>query len=139
MKDTEWGWISKQLAASPHDQAVKDAVVYVIERLRKEDLTDEQEATVMNVATRLVSGHSIAPATAAGERWGPVIPGEYQVKDVVRVRSNAFDGDIGQQHNGKRGRVVASRNGFVMVVLDDSPSSEIQMRYKPEHLERLIV
>jgi hypothetical protein len=138
MKDTEWGWVSKQLAGTELDEATRDAVVYVLETLRKQDLTDDQERAAMNAAVKLAAGHSIA-VEKPNERWGPVVPGAYQIKDIVRVKSNAFEGDIGRKHNGKQGRVVASRNGFVMVVLDDSPSSEIQMRYKPEHLERKIV
>lgn len=138
MKDTEWGWVSKQLEASTLDQQTKDAVVYVLERLRKEEISDEQEVAALKAAVELVQGHSIAVALK-DERWGPVVPGDYKVKDTVRVRANAFEGEMGQLHNGKRGRVVASRNGFVVVVLDDSPSSEIQMHYKPEHLERKLV
>ena len=138
MKDTEWGWVATQLAGAQHDQATKDAVVFVLETLRKQDLTDEQEQAALHAARELAAGHSIAQEETK-ERWGPVIPGAYAVKDIVRVKSNAFDGDLGRRHNGKRGRVVASRNGLVMVVLDDSPSSEIQMRYKPEHLERKLV
>lgn len=138
MKDTEWGWVSKQLAGTQLDQQTKDAVVYVLERLRQEDLTDDQERATLNTALKLAAGHSIAE-TPKDERWGPVVPGDYAVKDVVRVKANAFEGELGQRHNGKQGRVVASRNGLVMVVLDDSPSSEIQMRYKPEHLERKLV
>lgn len=137
MKDTKWGWVSKQLEASALDQQTSDAVVYVLERLRKEELSDEQEVAALQAAVALAQGHSIAVAREE-ERWGPVIPGDYAIKDTVRVRANAFEGEMGQLHNGKRGRVVAARNGFVVVVLDDSPSSEIQMHYWPEHLERLL-
>lgn len=138
MRDTEWGWVSKQLESTDFDQVTKDTVVYVLELIRKEDLTDDQERNVLNTALKLAAGHSVAK-TPEDERWGPVIPGAYAVRDVVRVRDNAFEGELGTRHNGKRGRVVATRNGLVMVVLDDSPSSEIQMQYKPEHLERKLV
>lgn len=138
MKDTEWGWVSKQLAGTQLDEATKDAVVYVLERLRKEDLTDDQERVALDIALKLAAGHSIAESSK-DERWGPVLPGDYQIKDIVRVKADAFDGELGQRHNGKLGRVVASRNGLVLVVLDGSPSSDIQMRYKPEHLERKLV
>lgn len=138
MKDTKWGWVSKQLEASALDQPTKDAVVYVLERLRKEELDDDQELRALQAAVELVQGHSIEVARAE-ERWGPVVPGYYAVKDTVRVKKDAFGGDLAREHNGKRGRVVATRNGFVVVVLDESPSSEIQMHYRPEHLERLIV
>ena len=138
MKDTDWGWVSKQLAETDADQETRDAVVYVLELLRKQNLSDDQEKRVMTLASRLAAGHAVA-VTPKNDRWGPVIPGAYAIKDVVSVKADAFDGELGQRHNGKRGRVVASRNGFVMVVLDDSPSSEIQMRYKPEHLERKLV
>lgn len=135
MKDTDWGWVSKQLAGTKLDQSTKDAVVYVLERLRKEDLTDDQERAALNTALKLAAGHSVAE-TPEEERWGPVVPGAYAIKDTVRVKANAFEGELGRKHNGLRGRVVASRNGFVMVVPDDAPSSEVQYRYKPEHLER---
>ena len=138
MRDTDWGWVSKQLAETQLDQQTKDAVVYVLERLRKEDLTDDQERTALNAALKLAAGHSIAESPQE-ERWGPVVPGYYAVKDVVRVKANAFDGDTGRKHNGLRGRVVASRNGLVIVTPDNAPSSEVQYYYKPEHLERKLV
>lgn len=136
MKKTEWGWVSKQLAGAKASDEVKDAVVYCLKTLREQELDDETEVEVVMKLLSLVQGHSIA-VSEPDERWGPVVPGAYSIGDTVRVKIDAFDGEKGQKHNGKRGRVTASRNGFAVVLLDDSPSSEIQMHYLPQHLERL--
>ncbi len=136
MTATEWGWISKQLQGAGITGSLNDAAVHVLKCLRDEDLSDTEEQEVLRAVVALAAGHSII-VSVPGEKWGPVVPGAYSIGDTVRVKSDAFEGDRGLQHNGKRGRITAARDGFVRVLYDDSPSSDIQMHHRPETLERL--
>lgn len=134
---TDWGWVSRELAGAKVTGTDAEGVVQVLKLLDDLKIVDQKAAEVLAFAYELAIGHSIAVAEVE-ERWGPVRPGEYRVGDTVRVRSDAFDGDKGVLHNGKRGRVVAARDGFVLVVHDGQLNIDIQHRYRPESLQRLV-
>jgi hypothetical protein len=131
-----WGWVSKQLAESDASEDEKELIVDLLKRLNDGGLDDARFVTVLRTFGNLALGHAVA--APKGERWGPVVPGYYQIGDTVRVKLDAYDGEKGQRHNGKRGRAVAARNGLVVVVYDDASSSEEQYRHQPASLQRLM-
>lgn len=137
MKHTDWGWVSRELAAAKTGTIVNDAVVKLLESLRKLELRDDEERDALDKLQKLAAGHSIAEVPK-DEKWGPVIPGDYKIRDTVRVKPSAYEGEMGTRHNGKRGRVVAARNGFVLVVYEGQMNADIQHRHRPENLQKLL-
>jgi PHP family Zn ribbon phosphoesterase len=73
------------------------------------------------------------------EIWEPGMPGFIRVGDEVRVLANAFEGELGQLHNGRRGRVVAVRSGDVIVKTTDGREPVLDgSHYSPYKVEKLV-
>lgn len=137
----DWGWVSRELGAlevsRPVNDTVGNALAKIAEDRERFGLTDDDVRLVLDLVHKLALGHSVAPPKQE-EKWGPVVPGAYRIGDTVRVKSEAYDGERGIKHNGKRGRAVAARDGFVICVYDDALSVDIQYRHLPDKLQRLV-
>lgn len=71
--------------------------------------------------------------------WMPAKPGQIKVTDIVRVRSDAYQGGLGKEHNGRVGRIVAIRSGDVIInTVDDGPKLE-GVHHSPFALEKRII
>jgi hypothetical protein len=140
MRKIEWGWVSRELAAAEANDVVKEVVASMLHTLTKErdkwDLSEDDERDVLIKIQKLAAGHSIA-LPKKEERWVECIPGYFGVRDTVRVKNDAYTGERGVRDNGRRGRVVAARDGFVIVVYDGESNADIQYRHRPEQLEVL--
>jgi ribosomal protein L21E len=68
--------------------------------------------------------------------WVPLESGLFSVGDKVRVKSDAFKGDLGLTHNGRTGVIVGIRRGDVIVDIRDGKTPELSgFHYRPHHLE----
>lgn len=136
----DWAWVSRELGGAKAADTDQEFVVAVLKAIYdnadKHKLSDAEVMVDLDRIRELVQGHSITIAEE-GEMWGPVIPGAYSIGDTVRVKANAYDGELGALNNGKRGRVTAARDGKVIVLYNDAPSLDYQVRHDPERLERL--
>lgn len=134
-----WGWVSKQLAES--GKAVNEATVAVLKAFddarEKHLLTDDEQREVLQNVQKLALGYALVK-DKPDEKWGPVIPGEYNVSDTVRVREDAYTGTTGHRHNGKRGRITAVHQSKVVVIYDDAKNSEESFFHEPSNLQRLL-
>jgi hypothetical protein len=137
---SKWGFVSKQLAEVRANEPVAAVTVELLRTLESEteawELTDAEQQTVLDYVQKLSQGHSLG-AEEADENWGPVVPGEYNIGDTVRVKSDAYTGDHGLRHNGKRGRIIAVHQSKTVVLYDDAPNSEESFFHEPYNLERL--
>ncbi len=140
-KKMDWGWVSRELHGAKATQPIQEAVVGLLEctvdLVNLHDLTDEERETVIEYLTKLLRGYSIALKDET-ERWGPVRPGDYRIGDTIRVRDTAYEGERGTKNNGRRGRVVAARDGFVLCVYDEDNNADLVYRHLPEKLQRLV-
>lgn len=138
---TNWGWVSRELAGAKVSQDVNETSVMVLQKLEqmqaKFDLSDDDVRVVLDCVHKLGLGHSIA-VEEKPEKWGPVVPGAYSIGDTIRVKPDAYEGERGTKHNGKRGRVTAARDGLVLCVYEDAFSADIQYRHAPVKLQRLL-
>ena len=61
------------------------------------------------------------------------------VADEVRVKWNAFDGEMGKLHNGRRGKVVSIRYGDIIVKTTDGKEPVLEgFHYTPQQLEKRV-
>ena len=61
------------------------------------------------------------------------------VGDEVRVKSNAYDGDTGVMHNGRRGKVVAVRYGDIIFKSNDNKEPVLDgTHYTPYQLQKRV-
>jgi hypothetical protein len=82
------------------------------------DGTSEEREEILAIFEKLAAGHSLVPE-APDEVWVEAVAGFLRVGDVVRVRHDAFDGEAGVYHNGRRGKVVAIRGNAIFRSTDD--------------------
>jgi hypothetical protein len=89
--------------------------------------------------SKLALGHAYIKETK-NELWVPVRPGDIKVGDEVRVRADAYQGDLGTIHNGRRARIVAVRYGDVIIKTTDGKAPELDgAHYPPQVLEKLVL
>lgn len=113
----------------------------VIELLKTWEVLDikkpEVVKTVLAVFSELAQGHAIVPADEF--TWVQARRGDIKVRDIVRVKSDAFAGDAGHAHNGRTGVVIAIRSGDIIVDLTDEQEPEVKgAHYQPDLLEKRV-
>jgi hypothetical protein len=107
-------------------------------------VTDDNIDKALPIITELINGRALteehwSPAKRAAEadkyHWIPVSPRQLNRDDVVRVKADAYNGEMGIAHNGRVGRVADIRNG-VIVAYDGVAG--MGSRHDIEHLEQRI-
>lgn len=138
---SKWGWVSKQLGHVDASHEVSETTVALLSMLEKlaeqYDLTDDEQQMVLEYVRKLSLKHALV-ADKPDEKWGAVVPGEYNIRDKVRVREDAYTGVHGERHNGKRGRIVAVHQSKAVVIYDDAKNSEESFHHEPAALQRLL-
>lgn len=131
-------WIKEQLQAAKVRKPVGDATIALINALDAIELSDDHREKTIDMFSLLAKGHSYVKEDKK-ENWAPVRPGAIKVADIVRVKADAFTGDSGQIHNGRRGVVVGVRYGDVIIKSTDGKTPELDgAHYSPYHLEKLV-
>jgi hypothetical protein len=135
----DMSWVKTQLQAAKVRKPVGDATIALIELFDSFTLTDEQRAKSMEMFSLLGLGHAYVK-TNKNELWMPVRPGDIKTADEVRVRADAYEGETGTVHNGRRGVVVGVRYGDVIIRSTDGKSPALEgAHYPPQMLEKLVV
>lgn len=131
-------WVKEQLQAAKVRKPVGDSTMKLIELLDSIELSDEHREKTVEMFSLLANGHAFIKETK-GETWVPVRPGDIKVTDQVRVKADAFTGEGGQFHNGRRGVVVGVRYGDVIIKTNDGKKPELDgAHYSPYALEKLV-
>lgn len=117
-------WAREQLNAvginpsvNSNYRQVTDAVLRLLEYWETIDHDPALENTILKLFDRLARGHALVEQQ--DEVWVPLQPGQVAVRDTVRVKADAFTGDYGRVHNGRRGEIIAIRRGDIMVAYRD--------------------
>lgn len=138
MKKIDINWAKSQLEQAKVSVGTGNSVVKLLEfwvNLEHEDKDDEK---VLELFSKLSKSVSVSE-TPSNEVWEQARPGFIRVGDEVRVLSNAFDGELGQIHNGRRGRVVAVRYGDIIIKTTDGKEPILDgSHYAPYKLEKLV-
>jgi hypothetical protein len=133
-------WIHEQIQAAKVKKPVGNAIVSLTDKFDEvsSGMSEEDMKKVIEVFSKVALGHSIA-RDRKDEAWAPLQPGFITVGDIVRVKSDAFTGDLGKSHNGRRGRVVAVRYGDVIFKSEDGLEPALNgAHYSPYSLEKLV-
>lgn len=140
MSSLDMEWIKAQLEAAKVRKPVGNATLKLLELFDTfQDLNDEGKEKTIQVFSKLALGHSWVE-NKKNEVWVPVRPGDIKVSEVVRVRFDAYTGDLGRRHNGRQGVVVGVRYGDVIVKSTDGKAPAFEgAHYSPHVLEKLIV
>jgi hypothetical protein len=130
-------WIEEQFVASKIKIKIGRAVLKLVEAWDVKNLNNDETLEAFNVASKLVRGHSLlAPSNYT---WVDASPGQIKVADAVRVKTDAFDGELGITHNGREGVIVAIRSGDVIFRSTDDKKPQLDgTHYSPYHLQKRI-
>lgn len=137
--NSNWEWIRRELAATGCEAGTVShkAIYELVTRLEWYTLTDAEKEFVVDSFASLARGHALPRPTEELENWKECVPGDYMIGNTVRVRPSAYQGEHGMWHNGKRGKVIGSRNNSV-VVRYDNESAEEACHHSPAALEVLV-
>jgi hypothetical protein len=140
MGDLDMSWVKAQLQAAKVRKAVGDATMQLVELFDSiENLTPEFRKQTVDMFSKLALGHVVIKENK-NETWVACQPGFIKVTDVVRVKADAFDGDLGMVHNGRRGVVVGVRYGDVIIKSTDEKVPVLDgAHYPPQKLEKLVL
>ena len=133
-------WVKQQIQAAKVKKPVGNSILSLVEHFEEtnEQLTEDDKKRVVEVFSVVALGHTIVKEEK-NEHWVPLQPGRISVSDVVRVRSDAFDGALGKVHNGRKGVVVAIRYGDVIFKSTDGKTPVLDgTHYSPHALEKLV-
>jgi hypothetical protein len=132
-------WVREQFAQANVKLGVGNAVLKLLEAWKDVTVKNEDVPVVFEILSKLVRGHSLAKKEERTGNWVPVMRGQIKVADYVRVRADAFDGDLGMVHNGREGVVTAIRSGDIIIkTTDDRVPTLDGAHYSPDKLEKLV-
>jgi len=140
MSSLDMDWIKNQLEAAKVRKPVGDATLKLLELFETfGNLNDESKEKTIQLFSKLALGHAWVESRK-NEIWVPVRPGDIRVSETVRVRSDAYTGELGRLHNGRQGVVVGVRYGDIIVKSTDGKTPVLEgAHYSPHVLEKLIV
>lgn len=135
----DWGWVSRELGAAGGQvsEPPYEAVVMLLQIMEKYELNDAEKDFVISSFGSLVRGHSLPRLNEEFENWKSCQAGDYMIGDTVRVKSSGYSGEHGMWHNGKRGKIIGTRNNSVVVRYDEE-SAEDARHHSPDVLEVLV-
>lgn len=138
MKNIDMTWVRSQLENAKVSIPVGESVLALIDTWAKTEHADSSSDQVLELFSKLCKSNSLV-STPENEVWQPAGPGFIRVGDEVRVMADAFEGDLGQIHNGRRGRVVAVRYGDIIIKTTDGKEPVLDgSHYSPYKLEKLV-
>lgn len=133
-------WYVEQMREAGVAQQVQTSVLRLLEVWDTMNHTNVSRDETLDVFGKLARGHALVeqPMTVE-EVWEPARPGALVMGDRVRVFLNAYDGEAGLVHNGRRGLIVAIRYGDIVVRYDDEHEPKIDgARHSPHMLEKRV-
>lgn len=132
-------WIIEQLEAAKVKVGSGKAILKLLDAWAEiPKLSDNMTEEVLTVFPQLARGYTLKVEENEDDYvWLPLQPGQITVGDIVRVKSDAFDDNLGTVHNGRRGKVVAVRYGDVIFKsIDDKEPVLDGVHYSPYKLEK---
>lgn len=137
-KKLDRDWVISQIEAARVKRPVGNATLKLVDFIDSLNISNETKRQAFELASKIALGHAIVEDNK-DEVWVPVRPGDIRTAEQVRVRSDAFSGDIGVIHNGRRGVVIGVRYGDVIVKTTDGKDPYLEgAHYSPHQLEKLI-
>lgn len=140
MSKINYNWVKEQFAKTGVSLEVGTSVLELLNRWESLSTNDvEKSKKVLEIFSKLALGHALVNEPVGNELWEDARPGFIKVADVVRVKHDAFDGPLGNVHNGRVGKIVAIRSGDVIVNSTDSVEPALEgVHYTANKLEKRV-
>jgi hypothetical protein len=135
---TDYDWVKQQLGKARVTQTSGDAVLKLLEYWDTLSIPEAAHKETLETFRELALSHALVPE-ADEEVWVQAQPGFVQKGDEVRILPNAFEGEAGKIHNGRRGKVVAVRYGDIIVRSTDGLEPFLDgTHYPPYKLQKRV-
>jgi hypothetical protein len=141
MPKVNYEWVAEQLTQVRVNRAVGSVVMSMLKGWESvsDAIKPEDAKKALDLLNKLALGHAIVPSSNGEEIWVSAQPGQIKVNDEVRVAHDAFDGALGNLHNGRRGKVVAIRSGDIIITTTDDKLPKLDgVHYPPTKLEKRV-
>ena len=140
MGKVNYNWVKEQFAKASVTVGAGNAVLDLLKTWENSEPKDiEQAKKAVEIFSKVALGHSLVKENKADEVWEEVRPGFIKVADVVRVKHDAFVGDLGVIHNGRVGKIVAIRSGDIIFKSTDGLEPLLDsVHYQASKLEKRI-
>lgn len=141
MPNINMDWVRQQMTEAKVKQSVGTAVLRLLEVWETMNHRENTAKETLETFSKLAMGHALVEPKISGFDgvWVPAQPGQISVTDIVRVKTDAFDGELGVVHNGRIGKVVGVRYGDIIVkTVDDKTPLLDGAHYSPHMLEKLV-
>jgi hypothetical protein len=143
MAKVDMQWVKEQLTENRTKRVVGNHVIALLEKWEELKNTDPDPvkneknlSEIVELFSKLSLGHVLIKENK-NEFWVQAQSGQLVIADEVRVKWNAFDGDLGKLHNGRRGKIVSIRYGDIIVKTTDGKEPVIEgFHYTPQQLEK---
>lgn len=140
MGKVNYNWVKEQFAKASVTVGAGTSVLELLkvwEDAQPKDL--EQAKKALEIFSKVALGYALVEESSVNEVWEEVRPGFIKVADVVRVKHDAFAGDLGTIHNGRIGKIVAIRSGDIIFKSTDDAEPELDsVHYPASKLEKRI-
>ena len=138
MPNVDFVWVRDQMQAARVKVGTGTAVLKLLETWESLKLSDNQAKETIQYFSIFAQGHAVVEDDP-NEIWVDARPGDIVIGDQVRVKADAFDGDTGKLHNGRRGKVVGVRYGDIIFKSTDDKLPVVDgAHYSPHQLEKRV-
>jgi hypothetical protein len=141
MSQIDIDWVREQMTSARLKQSVGTSILRLMDLWNTMNHSNETAKETMEAFSKLALGHAIVEPTLdeLSGTWIDAQPGQLKVTDIVRVKSDAYDGSLGRMHNGRIGRIVGIRYGDIVVKTIDGKEPVLEgAHYSPHILDKLV-
>lgn len=133
-------WVKQQMTLGKVKQAAGTSVLRLFEVWNTMNHSEASAKEAVEVFSKLALGHPLVMEQDDEDGvWVQVYPGQISVAEKVRVKSDAYTGELGPIHNGRVCKVVGVRYGDVIVKSIDGKAPILDgTHYTPNDLEKFI-
>jgi hypothetical protein len=131
-------WAKSQLEQARVSPEAGISIVKLLEFWKTLDHSNQADEKILELFSKLAQSNALID-NSGNEIWEDARPGFLRVGDEVRVKFNAFENELGQIHNGRRGRIVGVRYGDIIIKTSDGKEPVLDgSHYSPHNLEKLV-
>ena len=134
MPKVDFEWVRAQMQEAKVRVGAGKTVLKLLEVWDTVPITDKAAKEAVEIFSSLALTQSIAQDSAE-ETYIEAKPGGLVVGDYVKVRHDAYEGEPGVIHNGRKGKVTAIRYGDIIIrTTDDKPPFVDGAHHSPHKL-----
>ncbi|WJZ48544.1 hypothetical protein [Actinomycetia phage DSL-LC01] len=118
MPKVDFEWVRSQMQDAKVRIGTGKAVLKLLEAWNDIPISDKMSKDAIEVFSNLALTKSIVE-DQSDDVWIEARPGALQVGDIVKVRHDAYEGEPGVIHNGRKGKITGIRYGDIVVRTTD--------------------